>query len=491
MRALGVQVVAALRERVPVLPFHRRWIRAVYAPNVQVGVLSCPRGAAKTWIASQLAALAMRPGSPLWERGVEVLGVSASLEQSRVFLGFVLEALRDVAGEYRPLQSGQRLALTHKATGTRLRILSSSGKRAMGLATFSTIFADEPGSWEVRGGALMWDALRQSLGKRSGQRLILIGTRAPAEAGSWWPNLIDGGSGRGMHVTELSAPPGEPWDDYQTIARVNPLIRVHAPLRKTILRERDDARRNPAMRPAFEAYRLNRQVEVYSDVLVTVESWKRVEGREVPPRDGRPIVGLDLGSERSWSAAWALWRNGRSECYALAPGVPDLAERERMDAMPRGLYRKLHRDGVLLVDEGLRVSRPSVLIDHLLGLRIVPAAVYCDRFILGTLKDVVRGRWPVNPRVTRWSEATEDISAFRKLVADGPLSVARECRGLAAVSLSQATVASDDQGSVRLQKRRHGRSRDDVAVAGVLAAGALVRELGRPQRPRWRYRGAA
>ena len=463
----------------------------MFEPDIQIGGLSCPRGSAKTWIAGQLAGLALRPGSPTWEERVEVLAVSASLEQSRILLGFVRKALADVEDDYRWLDSGQRLACTHKATGTKLRILSSSGKRAMGLAEFSTIFADEPGSWEVRGGALMWDALRQSLGKREGQRLFLIGTRAPAEPGTWWPGLLDGGSGPGTHVTVLTAPRDEPWDAYSAIRKVNPLIHVHAPLRRTILRERDDARRNPTMRAAFEAYRLNREVAIYSDVLVTVEAWKRVEGREVPPREGKPIVALDLGSERSWSAAWALWRNGRSECYAVCPGIPDLAERERMDAMPRGLYTKLARDGVLLVDDGLRVSRPSTLIDHLLGVGIVPAVVYCDRFIIGQLKDVVAGRWPVNPRVTRWSEATEDITGFRKLVADGPLSITPECRALAAVSLSQATVASDDQGSVRLQKRRHGRSRDDVAVAGVLAAGALVRDLGRPQRRRWRYRGAA
>ena len=89
--------------------------------------------------------------------------------------------------------------------------------------------------------------------------------------------------------------------------------------------------------------------------------------------------------------------------------------------------------------------------------------------------------------------ATEDVAAFRRLVADGPLSVVPEGRALAALALSQASVLSDDQGSVRLQKKKHGRSRDDVAVCGVLAAGALVRLLGRDHqhRPRWRYRGAA
>ena len=84
MRSLGLKVSATLRERVPVLPFHRAWIRAAFQPDIQIGVLSCPRGSGKTWVAGQLAALALRPGSPTFQKGIEVLGVSASLEQSRV-----------------------------------------------------------------------------------------------------------------------------------------------------------------------------------------------------------------------------------------------------------------------------------------------------------------------------------------------------------------------------------------------------------------------
>ena len=112
----------------------------------------------------------------------------------------------------------------------------------------------------------------------------------------------------------------------------------------------------------------------------------------------------------------------------MCPGIPDLAERARQDAMPRGLYRRLHDDGVLLVDEELRVSRPSALIDHLVGVGIKPETIYCDRFALGTLKDAVAGRWPTVDRVARWSDATEDITGFRRLVADGPLSIAEECQ---------------------------------------------------------------
>ena len=488
----GNDIVKALKALgTTILPFHGQWIRSAFAPDIEVAALSCPRGAAKTWLFGQLAALALRPGSPTFEKGIETLAVSGSLEQSRILLAFVRQALVDVEDNYRWLDSGQRIQVTHKGSPTKLRILSSSGKRAMGLSQFSTILADEPGSWESRGGALMWDALRQSLGKRTGQRLFLIGTRAPAEPGSWWPSLLDAGSGAGRHVEVLAAPADEPWDAWKTVLKSNPLLRVSSTLRKTVLRERDEARASETMRRSYEAFRLNRMVDVSTEVLVEVEAWRRVEARPVPPREGRPICCIDVGSERSWSGAWCLWPNGRSEAYALCPGIPDLDARERQDAIPRGLYRRLHQDGVLLVDEDLRVSRPAVLIDHLFGLGIRPRVIMCDRFMLGALMDAVAGRCPVIPRTTRWSEATEDIAGFRRLVADGPLSIVPEGRALAALALSQASVLSDDQGSVRIQKKRHGRSRDDVAVCAVLAAGALVRHLQRDLRPRWRYRGAA
>ena len=482
IHALGTRVVRALRPRVALLPFQNKWIERAFDEDVQVAAWSLPRGSGKTFLAGHLAALSITPGSPLWQERVEVLAVSASLEQSRIMLNFVREALGDRQDDYRFLESGQRLAVTHKATGTRLRILSSSGKRAMGLAQFSTIFADEPAAWEARGGALMWDALRTSLGKLPGQRVVLIGTRAPAEVGSWWPELLEAGSGEGTFIEVMAAPDALAWDSWEAITTANPLVRKNPELRKTILRERGEARRNETLRPAYEAYRLNRMVDTSSEVLLTVETWKRVEARPPPPRSGRPILGLDLGAERSWSAAWAIWPNGRSEVYAVCPGIPDLAERERQDAMPAGLYRRFVDDGVLLIDEGLRMSRPETLVNHLLQLGIRPEAVYCDRFIVGALLDAIGGRWPVLPRVARWSDATEDIAGLRKLAGDGPLSIVPECRGLARLGLWQATVHSDDQGSVRLAKKRNRRSRDDVAAAGVLAVGAMARSINQPRR---------
>ena len=276
----------------------------------------------RLWIAAELARLAMTPDSPTWEPNIEVLVVSASFEQSRILLGMVRASMGERAADYSWLDSGQRLACTHKATGTKLRVLSSSGKRAMGLSQFHTIFADEPASWEVRGGALMFDALRQSLGKRPGQRLFLIGTRAPALPHTWWPDLLDAGSGPGKHVQVLTAPAGEPWDTWDTIAKVNPVATVSESLRATILRERDEARRNPTMRRAFEAYRLNRPADAHSEVLVNLGDWQRAVKRDVPPRVGLPIVGIDMGAERSWSAASVTAQRQAVQDVMAACGLP-------------------------------------------------------------------------------------------------------------------------------------------------------------------------
>lgn len=468
------------------VPFQREFLRGVADPEVDLAALCCPRGAGKTLLGAHLGALCLRPGSALFRERVETVVVAGSIEQARILLHYVRESLDRVASHYR-WSSGTRPKVVHKGSGTILRILSSSAKRALGLSRFRYIIGDEPGAWEAREGEAMYQGLRTSLGKLPGQKLILLGTRAPAEPGSWWPDLVDGGSGDGIHVTDLRAPDDAPWDHYHTALRANPVIRIHPSLRRRVLRERDEARRNPTMRPVYEAFRLNKPVSVTADALVEVDDWRAVEAREVPPRVGRPVVGLDLGGDRSWSAAACLYLNGRLEVYALTPGIPDLKAREKQDGQPRGMYERLVGDGSLVVDRGVRFARPHILIDHLLHVGIRPAWVICDRFAWGALADAVGGRWPVVKRVGRWSEATEDIAGFRQLTADGPLAITPESRRLARLGISEAVVEEDTSGNSRLRKRRGHRSRDDVAMAGILAAGALVREIARRGRgPTWR-----
>ncbi len=222
-------------------------------------------------------------------------------------------------------------------------------------------------------------------------------------------------------------------------------------------------------------------------MLLSTEDWERSNARPVAPRSGRPIVGVDLGGGRAWSAAVALWRSGRVEAIAVAPGIPTIEEQERRDRVPRGLYRKLaQQSGALVVAEGLRVQPPGQVVRAILERWGQPEVVVCDRFRLAELQDVSPRGVPILPRVARWSEASEDVRALRKMAADGPLACEAASRSLLTASLAAATVKSDDQGSVRLVKSTNNTARDDVAAALVLAAGEAARRDAHPPRPlRW------
>ncbi|WP_419167529.1 hypothetical protein [Candidatus Palauibacter sp.] len=197
----------------------------------------------------------------------------------------------------------------------------------MGLSRFDVVVMDEPGSLDERNGTLLWRAVTESLGKLPGQKVLAIGTRAPADPGNWWPKLLGRGSGPGVHVKVLAADPDEPWDSWNTVRKCNPLLNVSATLRRTVLRERDAARKDHALERSYRAYRLNQIVDVSASPLLPAEHWLVVEGRDVEDREGDPVVGLDAGGARAWSAAVALWPNGRDALGDLKTAIKDLAGR--------------------------------------------------------------------------------------------------------------------------------------------------------------------
>ena len=150
--------------------------------------------------------------------------------------------------------------------------------------------------------------------------------------------------------------------------------------------------------------------------------------------------------------------------------------------MPRGTYQRLVDAGQLTIAQGLRVPPVGMLMNAISAKWGVPAVVSCDRFRLADLQDVNTG-WEFVPRVTRWSEASEDIRAIRSQAQDGPLSLAPLSRALIKASLTVCRVRNDDQGSARLVKRgTNNTGRDDMAHAMTLAAGAWKRAKAMQER---------
>ena len=459
--------------------FQQRFLRRALARGIRTAALSVARGNGKSALAAFVLAKCMSPGDRLHQSGAEYLLNAASLEQARNVYRPLRAALEPMGG-YRFIDSVTRLGITHVPTNTKLRVMSSSGKHAFGIVGCPLLVADEPGSWEVAGGTLMYDAIQTAQGKPdSPLRVLYIGTLAPSISG-WWHDLIDGGSHGGVYVQALRGDRAK-WDKWPEIRRCNPLMAAFPESRKVLLDERDAARADSRLKARFLSYRLNVPTADEATTLLTVSDWERMARRETPAREGQPIVAVDLGAGRAWSAAVAVWRTGRVEALALAPGIPDLEAQERRDRVHSGTYRTLAAGGQLTIDVGLRVQRPSALWTSIVSTWGVPVGIVCDRYRLGELQDAVKGTCGIEPRVTRWSEASFDIRSLRKGIKDGPLAVDPESRGLVAGALAAATVKNDDQGSVRLVKRGHNNeARDDVAAALVLAAGAYARAEARP-----------
>ena len=98
----------------------------------------------KSALAGYLISRILDPDDDLFRPGTESVLGAASIEQARIVFRFARADL-EAKGGYRFLDSFTRCAITHKGTNTRLRVIGSNGKTAMGLVNCPWAVLDEPG----------------------------------------------------------------------------------------------------------------------------------------------------------------------------------------------------------------------------------------------------------------------------------------------------------------------------------------------------------
>ena len=151
--------------------FQKEFLERALAPGIDIAALCLSRGNGKSFLAAHILTRCLTPGDVLHQPGKEYVQVAGSIEQAGLVYRFIRQAL-EPSGEYSWIDSTTRLGATHRPSNTKLRTISSNGKTAMGLVNVPILVADEPGSWEINGGNLMWDALTGALGKVTSRQVV-------------------------------------------------------------------------------------------------------------------------------------------------------------------------------------------------------------------------------------------------------------------------------------------------------------------------------
>ena len=470
LTTLKVTQGAGIGQNLDLFGWEKRFLRGALAPGVEESALSVARGNGKTTLVAALAVAAL--AGPLATPRGETVIVASSFDQAKISyehcLAFLAETIDKEPSRWRIQDSANRATIEDRKTGARVRVLGSDPRRAHGLAPVLVI-ADEPAQWPQNSSEKMIAALRTSLGKLHGARLIALGTR-PADATHWFQKMLAGGADYSqVHAARDTDPVfhSRTWD------RANPSLSGMPSLRAVIRREAEKARKDPAVLPAFRALRLNMGTfDVQRAALLAAGTWESIEG-EAEAR-GPVVWGIDLGSSAAMSAISSFWPDsGRLEVLAAFPSEASLAERGLRDGVG-ALYQGMAQRGELIVTPG-RVVNVEELLREAMGRFGPPDAVAADRWREAELKDGLDvAGVPQAAFVSRgmgWKDGAEDVRSFRKACLTGRVTPVESL--LMRSAMREATTISDPAGNEKLSKNTEGgrrsRARDDAAAAAILA----------------------
>ena len=423
---------------------------------------------------------------PLMVPRGETIIVASSFAQACIAFDHVVAFMGDKLRErkrYRFWQTGQLAKIEDRETGASVRALGSDPKRAHGLAP-SLMLADEPAQWPGHTGERMLAALRTSMGKQPGARLIALGTR-PASSEHWFAKMLGGVADYAQcHAAGADDPPFQ----RRTWKRANPSLDHLPDLAAAIRTEAGHAKTDPSVLHEFRALRLNGGTsEVAEAVLVEAGTWSRIEGEA--DRTGPLVWGCDLGTSAAMSAIAAYWpATGFLETVAAFPLDPPLPERGLRDGVG-GLYAECARRGEL-IQTGQRAVDLNGLLTEALTRFGRPAVIVADRWREAELRDALdaAGVPPaaLEIRGMGWKDGATDVRGFRRAILEG--KVTPRPTKLLRYAMGEARVLMDLAGNAKLAKRAEGgrrsTARDDAAAAILAVASGARRATAPPPRRR-------
>ena len=468
-----------------VLDWQYQFAWGAFCTDISEVYLTIARGNGKTTFLAGVALAAVAHDGPLMQPNAETLIVASSLDQARVLFNHVLamgrpEHLKS-RRQFKIRDNQQQCQITNVDSGATVRCLGSDSKRAHGRAPV-LVLADEPAQW-VNGGDALFAALRTSLGKIPNSRLVALGTKS-AVPEHWFTRRLENPSD-GNYVQAHFSSDIEKYMDREQWLEANPSLDHLPDLEKLIAKECVDAEKDTGLLAQFQSLRLNGGVsEVENrDMLIDPSTWKECLTDEPPPREGKPVWGVDLGGSAAMSAVASCWPNGRLETLAMFGKEPDLVRRAVRDNVG-DLYEIARREGDLLVSAERIPDVLAMFKKAEVRWGGMPAAIIADRWRVADLKDALEKdpRWFQVPLILRgqgFKDGSSAVRAWRKATASRKLKVVAPAR-LLTRALAEAVTVSDPAGNEKLAKNTEGgrrkRARDDLAAASLLAVEYGIRE---------------
>ena len=480
-------------EPLKVWEWQRQVIAELEADDVSQAAWSFSRGAGKTTWAAALGVAALV--GPWAQARSEVVIVAASFSQARIAyrhaLAFMAPWIESQPARWRVLDSEHSATIEDRETKTVLKALAAKPGTLHGLAP-RLLILDEPAQWQKADAAPIWAALKTSLGKVPGSRLIAIGTK-PVDSEHWFSRLLAGET-PGVSATVYAADADDDPFAPESWHKANPSLKHLPHLEAEIAIEAQQAAADAQELANFRAYRLNLGVDDATQArLVDLDVWKACECEPefLPKAEGKYVLGLDMaGGEAQAAAAAYHVRSGRLEAVAAFPRLPSLEARGRSDGVGT-LYLEMNRQGELL-QLGERVVAADELIGVALGKWGAPSAVIADRFHGREVQQAVEAaglRCPLVFSGMGYVDGGPRTRDFRRAAASGRIIAGRSL--LLRSALSEARVIGDTSGNFKLAKAgdkgsgRRTKARDDAAAASLLAVSEGYRQyMNAPRKPR-------
>lgn len=491
-------------EPIKILDWQRDFLERLLSTKTNEIGISMARGNGKsTWLAYVAAAYFI---GPLRRPRGHIYLVASSIQQAMICLDHLVEALelRDSTSRFQVSFSTNLSGVRDKKTGTLVKLLSSRPKSSHGISPV-LILADEPAQYERNSRDAIYSALRTSLGKIPGSKLVCLGTK-PDESGHFFsrllmkPQSLVYAADRFRVITnpegeqEYAEIPLDQLGDIELIKQANPALDHFPNLRQIIEAEFKDALSEPSLMASYRALRLNQgcsdhlQNSVLDSENIVICEERYAELKET--QKGAYVLGLDLSAGTSMTAAAAYWPLS-TDCvvFACFPEDPDLQRRGHLDGVG-DLYMRMFSEGDLTTSPGRTVDYGLFLQTVIEAFGSKPKVIVCDRYRQNDLRTALNkiklGNIPIVYRGTGWKDGSEDIRSFRRAALEGKLGFPPST--LIRSAFAEARTIADPAGNEKIAKRseagRRQYARDDAAAAAILAVSFGYRDVQNMQKLR-------